>query len=806
MRGVPCYYNITASAEKLTSPQVHTSMEIQNKSTFEKALSNGANLFTGAGFSCRAYDNENRQLPVGSELKEELIKYFGRESLSDLNLDELCEVLKTEQRSEFNAYIDKRFTVSEYSTLYKHITQPGINFANVFTTNVDDLLHKIYADSDDYYPNDTNIHGPTYDDKHAVDIHPLHGCVLRSDYGYQFSTTEVASAFENNQTLWTYLVKQLTEKPTLFWGHSISGEGILKALSPEGHEFKDMWTTVHPTVSESKVAYYRSLGFQIITATTSELLEYIGAVTPSRRSSENTSRSTQDLFPDASIPDITDVVAPPIDQFYLGSPPRWHHIFRNEIYCTEYYDNIRNKLNEKENLIITGVPACGKTTTMMQVANGFSTTSHKLVFESLTEQKAQFVLEKLSGEEALIFIDNFSDSIGGFTTLIGYSNIQLVGADRNHNLHSVLGSLSLYGITDNIINITELDRRDVQKIIDSIPDNLSTRSDSFPSTHRSGNVSIFEVVESNIANESLNDRFRSVIHELHEDHPKLLEFLLVVCYVHRCRTPISLTMLWSYFHDDITDSDDIYAMRDRIGKMVSEYVGQFDDEKQDYYVPRSTIIAEAILQQAPHPPLKDMLNKFHSNLSRQQIHRYDTFVREAFNHEFMEEVFQDPDEGKRFYEFIYRRKNPSYKALQQCALYLTNYDRYEEAFKMIDKASNESGGGNLFVENSHAIIMFDANISKIRDQPAAKGLVEDAMETLEECYRNSDSKVFHITAYASRSLKILEHGSLGFAEQYIKKSHQWLERETKKNNWDESIEYWSDRISSKMRQLFPEST
>lgn len=51
-------------------------MKIENKYSLSNAISNGINIFVGAGFSIYAKDAFDRELPLGNKLLEELNEKF----------------------------------------------------------------------------------------------------------------------------------------------------------------------------------------------------------------------------------------------------------------------------------------------------------------------------------------------------------------------------------------------------------------------------------------------------------------------------------------------------------------------------------------------------------------------------------------------------------------------------------------------------------------------------------------------------------------------------------------------------------
>ena len=105
------------------------------------AFDNGINLFLGAGFSVEAFDAEDRKLPIGKDLLNELKQKFDKvKNFSSLSM--VSTVLEATIKEEFNAYLDNRFKVKSYDELYNSLLK--LNIKNIYTTNIDDLMFSIF--------------------------------------------------------------------------------------------------------------------------------------------------------------------------------------------------------------------------------------------------------------------------------------------------------------------------------------------------------------------------------------------------------------------------------------------------------------------------------------------------------------------------------------------------------------------------------------------------------------------------------------------------------------------------------------
>lgn len=111
---------------------------------FRQALTDGINLFCGAGFSVEAKDKNGNTLPMGAGLLDELKSEFSSLA-SYTKLPRACTKLKQTDKQSFYAFLKNRFTVCDFLELYSVLLD--INLKNVYTTNIDDLFFKIFEKS-----------------------------------------------------------------------------------------------------------------------------------------------------------------------------------------------------------------------------------------------------------------------------------------------------------------------------------------------------------------------------------------------------------------------------------------------------------------------------------------------------------------------------------------------------------------------------------------------------------------------------------------------------------------------------------
>lgn len=772
-------------------------IQIENEHTFKHALTNGLNLFLGSGFSVLARDTDGQQLPTARELKDELAKYFDISYATHLNLTQICTIIEKTRKTELHKYLKKRFTVTDFSPRYHNLE--NINFKTIFTTNIDDLLYKLYSSSSRYYINDLDIRGPVFNDRLAIDTITLHGSVLDDSRAMSFSATDLAVAFRIDPDRWHFLTQRIQTFPTLFCGYSMNDAGTIEALSPHtirGRPQKDKWIVVHED-DKATVDYFRALDFQIIRADIAEILDYFTGVEATHVTIApiGADLPTRELFPQEAIPDISVVPSRPIIDFYLGAPPSWSDIFAGRVYRTAHCARIRNSINSGRHTLVIGLTACGKTTLMMQVAQEHSFDGHKLILESPTIEKARLIVNKLSGRKALVFVDNFADSIETIRYLMDFPDILVLGFDRDYNFDIVSHRIDRGRC--QILDVTELTDADIQEIVSIIPTNIKLPYAKIPTVSKGLRPSLFELIESNITEPSLQERFRSVLLRLNQRDKNCMNLLLVSCYVHSCRTPISMDMLLAFYRDIISDYHQIYDMCNRLGSMLSIYIGEFADEEQDYWIPRSTIMSEAVLKQAPSPALRRVLLRFISQISPYRIHRYDIFRKRAYDARTIGIAFQDWQEGKKYYEYAHQLDESPF-LLQQGALYLAHHNRFDEAFAWIDDATIKSGGKNPSILHSHAIILFRANIRHQPTDSTVKDTLQRSMEILSECYSYDKRKTYHVLAFADQALQYHDVYSDETSLRYLARARDWLKEERELSPWNRNVKLLLTRVSSKL--------
>ena len=128
---------------------------------FENEIKKGINLFLGAGFSILAANKGGLNLPVGNSLNDLVKEKFNMDK-SSLNLSQISTILANSKKQEFYSFLREVFTVSDFDKDYFNVDK--LNPKNIYTTNIDDLIYKIYEGNEEKYINDVTYHGEILED------------------------------------------------------------------------------------------------------------------------------------------------------------------------------------------------------------------------------------------------------------------------------------------------------------------------------------------------------------------------------------------------------------------------------------------------------------------------------------------------------------------------------------------------------------------------------------------------------------------------------------------------------------------
>lgn len=762
-------------------------IRIEEKNTFDKELKTGISLFLGSGFSVLSKDKQGNNLPCGNGLLENLKQKFS-EITAFNDLSKVSTVLeKSIKRDEFKEYLTNRFTVAEYDRLYENITK--VNIKNIFSTNIDDLIFKVWQNDNQskYYINNTLNLGES-NDSLAINYFPVHGCVLNSDKEYIFSNIKISSAYSSQDGSWESLKLTVSSASILFWGWSFNDSDIIEAIySSRGKMVDDntrKWIVLY-NPQEYEIQFYKSLNFSIIIADTKQLLEYFGEIAL-KRDVKVESKITVPI--QYQVPSAIKEASYPVEKFFLGDIPRWSYIYSGQIIKTHHYKKIANLIYGEKSIIVIGIPASGKTTLLMQLASGIESERQRHILYTPTIAEVDRYCKIVGNEKVIVFVDNCLNDYTALIQLMKKSNIQVIGFERDNRYESIAYRLMENNLEFDLYDVSEVNKQDIPRIINSIPKALY-----------SGKIAelkdntIFEVIRKHTKVSVMEDRFANVLRDLYSYDEKATELFLMISYVHSCGVPVSYDMVYSYLEED--DYQEVYSNIKSIGKLITEcynqdfsFLGEISLDDQDYYKCRTRYLAELIIQKVPNYKLMRLvLNKFVERVPIFKICRYDIFKSSAFDADIVTRYFTKYEDGIEFYKKCLEIEDSAFM-YQQIALYASRKRKYSDAFRWIDKAKNCERRNIFSIRNTHAIILFNANISKENKDGSVIATLHQSLEILKDCYKNDLRKGFHARIFGELVLMFYEAYGYDEVEKYVETANKWLEIEIKsKNNGNTSI-------------------
>ena len=770
-------------------------IEIENRNSLEHAFHQGINLFVGAGFSILAKDKTGKALPLGGELADELAEHFGKPKL--FQLPQLCSILTNTVEESFYEYLTNRFTVDYVDPLYYNLQ--NINVKSIYTTNIDNLIFEIYKNVPGVFINNLGTDGKTTD-KNNIDYLGLHGSIVNLPHKYIFDVGSLATIFSDAPRIWGLLAQSLEQHPTVFIGYGFNDNSVLQTLLSQQtftNARKDIWVVLRKD-DQQYAEYYQALGFHIIKANVESFLKYLGAITDAGVK-QNFDKDRYELLKPFLVPHNNHEVKVqrPIKEFFEGSSPFWCDILSGQICRTHHLANIVNCIYEKgKNTVVIGAPVSGKSTLLMQAAKECEGVGMKLYFDYLSQSRAEYIAKLIGNDKAVVFIDNLYDSIDAIKVL-EKDNIKIVCSDRSH----------YYGIISNLIdenkyiiyNVTALSDLDLQRIFKSVPESIrrNTLNKEAEGTKYDKDT-LFEFVSRNINKRNVKERYTTALRELESDDPDLAEFLVLCAYMHSCHVPLPFDVAYDYF--DNFNAEAVFSMKEDASDIIKDYIPEDDTyENMNYYYPRSRYIADVIVDACSSDLLSRVLNGVLDKVPYPHICDYKIFHKYAFDKNMTLKAFTNWRDGKAFYEkaFIYDNRNPY--VLQQGALYLSQKRKFDDAFAWIDRAISMTDDKYFSIRNSHAVILFNANIEKndgnVREQ------LDKSMLILEKCMNADSRKRFHARIYASQAVQYYGRFNDEKAVSYLKTARSWLVKIVKSNTWDDESEKALAKLNEMITKL-----
>lgn len=754
-------------------------LKIEYEELFKQKLTNGINLFTGAGFSVLP-DTENVKLPDSQQLCEEIYKSFKIDFSYGNDLESLSTIVEATASQRYQAFLRKRFTVKKYNDLYNSINK--INIKSYITTNIDNIIESAIDNSKKYYLRSITQYGSTMTAPNEIEYLPLHGNVTDLESHLYFGKFDLALVDEYNKDLFDLGFTYLEKYPTLFCGYGFHDSGVTKIVSRilKKHK-KDIWIQCRTEGSMSEL--YKALGCHIIVGDTEDLLKWIDSNIITSYNDETINNTALEKF---KLPTLNKVTSIPREEYYSNSSTNWYNIISDHAYSRSIISEIENESIKNKNIIIDGISFSGKTTLLMQLALKIDSPI-KLYINELTPSLSKFLINNIGAKnKAYIFIDGCENDMEAYAILARESNIFTISTAETFAFESSKHIITT--IKYKKIDMEELSSIEAQAIYEKIPTKI--RKDSFVyKTNSEEKFGIFEMMSNNVVNLLSEDKVKRILQSAYQKSYKIFEIVAITTYLCHNKSLASLDIFLSYFDEYY---EDVFDYINQANMLLADTIEIESGMNNSFYSLRSHLFTEYsnnILTTQYKKDYKKILNRLITQVSSLKIHRYDVFKRSAYDASFFYKLYGN--EANDIYKYLFDYDNNAY-TLQQWALYKSKNKDYKGAFGSIDEALTMAPN-NFSIQNTHAIILFEAN--KNLDTIDAHNELNRAMDILSKCYKSDKRKIYHAQKYAEFAIYLANHYT---NYKYIEPAIGWIDNIIKK---DDSKTSWTLSLQSKLKQI-----
>ncbi len=730
-------------------------IELSEKALFAEDLRNGVNLFLGAGFSVMAKNGNGEFLPDGKTLQAALVEELDLSDFSELDLQSLYAVAIQTDRDRVRKVVRDLLTVRAYDQRYGVLR--NLNISSIYTTNIDDLIYLIFAPKAGQASkalHDSVLYSAPRVPAEVINYVPLHGCVRHDDREFIFTPGQIASAFAADRESWYVFQRELQRRPTLFIGYGLKDAGVLQALHGNPVDNVNRWILIRES-SDSARRLFESLGFKVIIGDTAGILEYLAAhsKTDDAQSLGPVRRHAYGL-----IPRFDEAAQRPVKTFFLGGEPEWSDAYSGQIVKRRVVSAAKDIILAGKDLMLVGLPLSGKSTTLKQLAVDLAQTRNCIYFERLSEPVSAELVAGSTGDngKTIVFLDDVLESRASLLKLVESGRFQFVGAETSFYFDTVNFRPPMNNFV--VLSTSEVHPADRQRILDSIPESIKRHVYVEPgSLHDSDEVGLFESLQKHVYDENLRIRFRDKLRAFEVHDRQGFDIYIMACYISACRTIASFDMLFMFIDGKKKQYTDVYDIVGRIDDFLTD-LDLIDDHHQDYFSVRSSGLSRIALEEVNNQAFGRVFERFHSAVPTNIIPDYSIFRRFAYDNDYARRAFPIAKDGKRFYERLISSTDNPYD-YQHGAVYLSKMRVFKEAFEWIDKAISMSRKKIFPIRNSHARILFEANIDVVRADPgnatAKVGIVE-SMKVLEDCILNDPRRSYHLIRFSDQCMQYVE--------------------------------------------------
>lgn len=293
-------------------------MHIDKPDLFKQTLSNGINLFTGAGFSLLP-DCDGKVLPASESLSKEICERFDIDGYN-YDLEKISNLVNNKAKSQFQDYLREKYTVTSYNPLYEALNL--ISIKSYITTNIDNIVPLVMSNSKRYYLRDIS-HGPVKKSNTEIQFIPLHGYVTDLNSHLYFGKNELANVDSDNKDLFDAMHDKILNYPTLFIGYGFHDNSVERVIANTiTNPKQDIWVMCLENQT-AEINYYRQLGCKIIIGDTNSFLQWVNETFTQKEKHVQTD-PLNIVLNEYKIPDACNVELIPKEQYFQKCRTDWY--------------------------------------------------------------------------------------------------------------------------------------------------------------------------------------------------------------------------------------------------------------------------------------------------------------------------------------------------------------------------------------------------------------------------------------------------------------------------------------------------
>jgi len=378
--------------------------------------SNSLVLFVGAGFSTGATNQIDEPIPTGETLCRKLWSFLRfTQEYDGASLQDLFELCLSRDKKQLAFLLRDLFRSKDLAEWYKLL--PKIYWYRIYTTNVDDVVEKIYGfEGVDTKLELVNGQSADYKDRdqflETTQLVKLNGVDLDDPTSLTFSFLQYARRASENPTWYDHFVRDYSTHPVVFLGSRLDEPLFWQALEARGKRFggkerRSKAFVVSPSFSTVVRQKFGALGLIPIEGTAQEFLEAI--VLPENLLTRE--QIISQLHPEvahqlAAVGNVSQAERTHVQQFLsgfhvvrlperlprvekeflLGAGPDWGDIYANLDAHRDCEDAllslIQNRLSAgaPSGILVSGSAGSGKSTVMMRVALQLANAGTQVIF------------------------------------------------------------------------------------------------------------------------------------------------------------------------------------------------------------------------------------------------------------------------------------------------------------------------------------------------------------------------------------------------------------------------------------------